>query len=207
MAYKKPPPHPFKKGPLLQKTFFSIFALSLNFLAIYFFLLANRDFQMFPAKTFFISTFFWSFAILLFLLPFNLGVGRSWRVKREGSVATGGIIISPKPQHYFLKNINTISSRTSTVFDRKTFANLSTSKGLSWTFCLFFSVRIERLFHCKTSTVVQNSILYNFFSLRNSSEENLLRENGKSWNCLSSHPQTFQHKNFSDVTDTVNSWC
>ena len=70
---KSPPPIPSKKDPFCKKLFFSIFALSLNFLAIYFFLLANRDFQMFPAKTFFISTFFWSFAILLFLLPFNLG--------------------------------------------------------------------------------------------------------------------------------------
>ena len=55
---KSPPPIPSKKDPFCKKLFFSIFALSLNFLAIYFFLLANRDFQMFPAKTFFISTFF-----------------------------------------------------------------------------------------------------------------------------------------------------
>ena len=39
------------------------------------------------------------------------------------------------------------------------------------------------------------------FQIWNSSEENLLRENGKSWNCLSSHPQTLQYRNFSDITD------
>ena len=142
--------------------------------------------------------FFRSFAILLFLLfllPFNLGVGRSWRVKREGSVATGGIIISPKPQHYFLKNINSIWQKN---FHQPFYFK----RTLLLDMAIFFSVRIDWIFHCKTSTVVQNSILYNFFSLRNSSKENLLRENGKSWNCLSSHPQTFQHKNFSDVTDT-----
>ena len=200
---KSPPPIPSKKDPFCKKLFFSFnFCPVFEFFSYLFLSTGLPGLSNVSGENIFHFDFFLKLCYSTVSVALQSGSGAQLESKEGGFsgnrrhhyFSKTSTLFLEEHQHYFFKNINSIW--------QKNFRQPFNFKRTFLDMAIFFSVKIERIFCCKTSTVVQNSILYNFFSLRNSSEENLLRENGKSWNCLSSHPQTFQHKNFSDVTDT-----
>ena len=133
MAYKNvPPPIPSKKDPSCKKHFLQLLPCLRIFFclfeSIYFLLLANPDFKMFPAKTylFHFTNLEVHYNFLTFLLKLcystvsvalQSGSGAQLESKEGGFsgnrrhhyFSKTSTLFLEEHQHYFLKNINTIS--------------------------------------------------------------------------------------------------